>query len=139
MKFGKLKKAVQLASMIFTGIVILEMAAGQELRNQMLWGFLLCAGAASLIRACFFQDRLFEGSVLYQAVYLVTVWATGMLCNYLFGWGLSWHNIAGILAEVLIIYFAIRLVNYQLVKSEVKRMNKRLGKSGNEKGDQSSG
>lgn len=139
MKFRKFKKIVQLASMVFTGIVVLELVAGQELLPHMLWGLLACAVAASLIRVCLFQESLFEGSVWCQAVYLVCVWVTGILCNYLFGWGLAWKTTVSILAEVLIIYFVLRLVNYQFVKSEVKRMNKRLEKSGRGKEDKPSG
>lgn len=138
MKFQKLKKMVQLTSLIFAGIVILEMAAGQELQNRMLWGFLVCAVVSSLVRVCFFKENLFESSVCCQILYLVCVWVLGVLCNFLFGWGLAVTTIVSILAEVLIVYFAIRLVNYQFIKSEVKCMNKHLGKSGERKEDKPS-
>lgn len=138
MKFQKLKKLVQLTSLIFAGIVILEMAAGQKLQNRMLWEFLACAGASSLVKLCFFRESLFENSVWRQIAYLISVWVIGILCNGLFGWGVAWNTIVSILAEVLIVYLAIRLVNYQFIKSEVKRMNKRLGKPGERKEDKPS-
>lgn len=129
MKFQKLKSVVQLTAMIFTGIVVLEAAAGQSFRSAMIWEILVSAAAAALIKFCFFSENIFERSPFIQSVYLILVWLTALLCNDLFGWGMTKYTALAILAAVLIIYFVIRLLNYQLVKIEVKRMNQRLAKS----------
>lgn len=134
MKFQKLKSVVQLTAMIFTGIVVLEAAAGQSFRSIMIWEILVCAAAAALIKFCFFSESIFERSPFIQSVYLILVWLTTLLCDYLFGWGITKYTALIILAAVLIIYFVIRMLNYQLVKMEVKRMNQRLEKSETGKG-----
>lgn len=139
MKFHKLKAMVQLTSLIFTGIVVLEAAAGQTLPSRMLWELLLCAAAAALLKFCFASESIYEASIPRQTVYLLLVWLIFLLGNYTFAWGLSKRAALSILAEVLIIYFVLRLVNFQLVKRDVKRMNKRLQKSEERKKDKTSG
>lgn len=138
MKFQKLKSVVQLTAMIFTGIVILEAAAGQSFRSAMIWEILVCAVVAALIKFCFFSENIFESSPFIQSVYLILVWLAALLCNDLFGWGMTWYMALVILTAVLIIYFVIRLLNYQLIKMEVKRMNQRLAKSEKGKGKKTS-
>lgn len=138
MKFQKLKNMVQLTSLIFTGIAAIEAAAGQTLNSRTVWEILFCAAAAALLKFFFFSENLFESSILRQTVYLFLVWLIFLLYNYMSGRGLSKGTALSILAEVLIIYFVIRLINYQLVKLEVKRMNRRLQKSEDRKKDQTS-
>lgn len=138
MKFHKLKNMVQLTSLIFTGIAAIEAAAGQTLNSRTVWEILFCAAAAALLKFFFFSENLFESSILRQTVYLFLVWLIFLLYNYMSGRGLSKGTALSILAEVLIIYFVIRLINYQLVKLEVKRMNRRLQKSEDRKKDQTS-
>lgn len=135
MKFKKLKDMVQLTSLIFTGTVVLEAVAGQTLHSRMLWELLICAAASALLKFFFFSGSLYEASVPRQTAYLLLVWLIFLLGNYVSGWGLSMETAISILAEVLVIYFVLRLVNYQLVKMEVKRMNKRLLKSEDKKED----
>lgn len=135
MKFQRFKAIVQLASLIFTGIMVLEAAVGQTLTYQVTWGLLICAAAAAFLKFSFFSENLFEASLIRQAAYLILVWLIFLLCNFLSGRGFGKEVAVSILAEVLIIYFAIRMINYQLVKMEVKRMNKRLGESGKRRKD----
>lgn len=133
MKFQKFKNTVQLTCLIFTGIVILEAAFGQMFNNRMVWGILVCSALAALLKSCLFSDRLFEASILRQMGYLILVWILFLVYSFFAGRGLTSETAASILAEVLVIYFAIRLVNYQLVKMEAKRMNQRLEHSEKEK------
>lgn len=138
MKFHKLKNMVQLTSLIFTGIAAMEAAAGQTLSSRTVWELLLCAAAAALLKFFFFSENLFESSMLRQTVYLFLVWLIFLVCNYMSGRDLSKGAALSILAEVLIIYFVIRLINYQLVRLEVKQMNRRLKKPEDRKKDKTS-
>lgn len=133
MIFQKVKSMLQLTSMIFTAIVVLQALVGQTLGNRLIWQILVCAATASLLKICFFQGVLYEYSVWRQAAYLVLVWLTGLISNYLFGWGLGIENIVSILAEVLIIYFLIRIFSYQLIKADTKKINERLKRTKKEK------
>lgn len=126
MKFQKLKNTVQLTSLIFTGIVVLDAAAGQTFSNGMAWGILVCSALAALLKSCLFTESPFDSSIFRQMAYLLVVWLMFLLCSFILNWGVTWITGLSILAEVLLIYFAIRLINYQLVKMEVKRMNRRL-------------
>lgn len=133
MKFQKFKNMVQLTCLIFTGIIILETASGQMFNNRIVWGLLVCSALAAVIKFGLFSESLFGASILRQMGYLILVWLLFLMYNFFAGRGLTWEVTASILAEVAVIYAAIRLVNYQLVKMEVKRMNKRLKLSEKEK------
>lgn len=139
MRFHKIKTMMQLTSVIFTGIVVLQALAGQTLNNRILWQILVCAAAASLLKICFFQGILFEYSVWRQAVYLILVWLAGLVSNYLFGWGLRITSIVSILAGVLIIYFVIRIFSYQLIKADTKKMNETLKNAKKDEGGNTHG
>lgn len=139
MRFHKIKTMMQLTSVIFTGIVVLQALAGQTLNNRILWQILVCAAAASLLKICFFQGILFEYSVWRQAAYLILVWLAGLVSNYLFGWGLRITSIVSILAGVLIIYFVIRIFSYQLIKADTKKMNETLKSAKKDEGGNTHG
>lgn len=126
MKFQKLKDTVQLTSLIFTGIAVLGAATGQTFHSGMLWGFLVSSVLSAVIKIRFFSESLFAASIPRQIAYLLSVWLIFISCSLLSGWGVTPKAAVSILGEVLIIYFVIRLVNYQLVKMEVKQMNQRL-------------
>lgn len=133
MKFQKFKNMVQLTCLIFTGIIILETASGQMFNNRVVWGLFVCSVLAAVLKFILFSESLFGASILRQIGYLILVWLLFLMYNFFTGRGLTWEVTASILEEVAVIYAAIRLVNYQLVKMEVKRMNKRLKLSEKEK------
>ncbi|WP_124065918.1 DUF3021 family protein [Clostridium sp. E02] len=129
----KINKITQLTAMIFTGVVLIELLTGKQLNNQFLYEILLSAFGAAVIKRSLFQGILFDSSFFKQAVYLIAVWVYCILCNYLFNWGLTIEGIASILAIVIILYIAIRLLTYQFDKAEVKKMNERLEKKEDKK------
>lgn len=122
----KIKAIVQLTSLIFTGIVMLEMLFYQSFNNTIVWALIICSAIAACVKCCLFSNRLFVSSIFQQSMYLCFVWLLFLACNYVSGLGCSIQIAISILVKVLIIYFIIRLVNYRLVKTEVKHMNQML-------------
>lgn len=126
MMVKKIKAIIQLTSLIFTGIVLFEMVSNQSFNNRILWALFGCSAIAALLKFCIFSDNLFAASVFHQMLYLFFVWLLFLACNLFSGLGLTVETAISILLQVVIIYFVIRLINYRLVKTEVKHMNEVL-------------
>lgn len=127
--FGKIKNFVQLTSIIFTILILMEVVGGIKTDNQIVLAMLTCSLAASLLKLCFFPEVLFEYSPLRQTVYLLLVLFIAIVCNYIWGQIMTIDKILSTASLVVLVYLIIRLVNYQFVRKEAQKMNEYLKKT----------
>ena len=125
---SKIKKIFQLTSMVFTVIVLMQLLLGNELSRTILYEYLACSLLAAMLKHIFFRGIIFEFSIWRQLLYLFLVWLFVITCNFLFHWGMSMASVFASPVMVITIYLVLRLFNYQLEKTEVRKMNELLKK-----------
>ncbi|MBF4695983.1 DUF3021 family protein [Fusibacter sp. Q10-2] len=123
-----IKKLTQVATLIFTILIVIRMLSGLEVSNQMLWQLLFVALIASLMKVVMFKETLFNYHWAYQLGYLFLIWLSLLIFGMFFKWHMTLGDAAMNLLLVFFIYGIIRVINYRQDKIEVDQMNDYLKK-----------
>ena len=123
-----IKKITQVATLVFTILIVLQMSSGIEMSNQVLWQLLFVAFIASLVKVVLFKETLFNYQWAYQLGYLLLIWLSILILSVFFNWHITTGGALTNLLLVFFVYFIIRVINYRKDKIEADQMNDYLKK-----------
>ena len=123
------KTILQLTSIVFTVVIVFQLATGQQLNNIRLYELLALSLVLSLIKFIINKYIISKDSVFNPLSYIVIIWLMVIASNYLFNWNMSLSSIFLTLIEVILIYLCVRIINYQYEKIEVNKMNEILDRN----------
>jgi len=129
MIFKYSKTILQLTSIVFTVVIVFQLATGQQLNNVRLYELLALSLVLSLIKFIINEYIISKDSVFNPLSYIVIIWLMVIASNYLFSWNMSLSSIFSTFIEVILIYLCVRIINYQYEKIEVNKMNEILDRN----------
>jgi len=129
MIFKYSKTILQLTSIVFTVVIVFQLATGQQLNNVRLYELLALSLVLSLIKFIINKYIISKDSVFNPLSYIVIIWLMVIASNYLFNWNMSLSSIFSTFIEVILIYLCVRIINYQYEKIEVNKMNEILDRN----------
>ena len=129
MIFKYSKTILQLTSIVFTVVIVFQLATGQQLNNVRLYELLALSLVLSLIKFIINEYIISKDSVFNPLSYIVIIWLMVIASNYLFNWNMSLSSIFSTFIEVILIYLCVRIINYQYEKIEVNKMNEILDRN----------
>lgn len=125
MTFKYLKDILKLTSVVFTVIILFQLITGQILDNTKVYELLALSLLLSLIKVIL-NKYISVDSIFNPLLYIIIIWLMVMASSYIFNWDMSLLSMILTFIEVILIYFCVRLINYQHEKIEVKKMNEIL-------------
>lgn len=129
MIFKYSRKVLQLTSVVFTVIILFQLLTEQHLDNTRIYELLALSLVLSLVKMIINKYVISVDSIFNPLIYIIIVWLMVLASNYLFKWNMSLISILITLAEVILIYLCVRLINFQYEKIEVKKMNEILDRN----------
>ena len=123
------KTILQLTSIVFTVVIVFQLATGQQLNNIRLYELLALSLVLSLIKFIINKYIISKDSAFNPLSYIVVIWLMVIGSNYLFNWNMSLSSIFSTFIEVILIYLCVRIINYQYEKIEVNKMNEILDRN----------
>ena len=122
------KRAVQISSLVFSTLVVLNLVAQKDLLFRTIESLLFVSVISGALLFVLFEkyDYSNERIILNQVVYVLLIFATIIIGNKLFNWDLGISGLVNNFITVVVVFIFVKFILYSSDKKDAEAINQQL-------------